>query len=343
MKARKKLWLILALLGAFHILVVFPGFFAPYDFSAQNREFPYAPLSKIHFVDQTGKFHLRPFIYSRTAVSGNYDQYTEDKSRAYPIRFFVRGSRYNVCGPWTTDWHLFGLDGPAQIFLMGTDEFGRDEFSRLLYGGRISLLAGIAGTIISLSLGMLIGTLAGFYHGWLDGLLMRGAELFLALPWLYLLLTIRAALPLRISTTETFFLLVAVLGFVGWARPARLVRGIVLSGKERNYVRAAGGFGASDFYILRRHIAPQLYSVLLTQAALLVPQFVLAEVTLSFLGLGVSEPMPSWGNLLACLQQYNVLSSYWWMLFPALTLVPLFVGYQFLAKNLARASSAAFY
>ena len=156
---------------------------------------------------------------------------------------------------------------------------------------------------------------------------MRIAELFLALPWLYLLFALRAFLPLAVSPLEAFLLVVIVIGMVGWARPARLVRGVVLSVKERDFVRAARGFGASDLYLLRRHIFPETASVLLTQAAILVPQFVLAEMTLSFLGLGVPEPISSWGNLLATLQQYSVLVSYWWMYLPALAIVPFFLGY----------------
>jgi peptide/nickel transport system permease protein len=340
LKRRTRLWAVAALLGAVHILLLIPGFFAPYDYSTQDRELSYAPPSRIHFVDHDGRFHFRPFVYSMAQSQQAYDAFTEDPSRQHPIRFWVRGASYSILGIFVSSRHLFGVESPARIFLMGTDEFGRDEFSRVLYGGRISLLAGVVATLLSLAAGTLLGTLAGFYRGWLDGLLMRGVELFLALPWLYLLLAVRASLPLHISTGATFLLLAAVLGMVGWARPARLVRGVVLSVKERNYVRSARGFGASDFYLLRRHIAPQLSSILLTQAALLVPQYVLAEVTLSFLGLGVSEPVPSWGNLLACLQQYSVLSSYWWMLFPMLLLVPLFAGYQALAGELARRSSA---
>lgn len=343
MKSGTKFWAAFTLLATIHMLLIFPGFFAPYDYSGQNREFSYAPPSRIHFVDHTGKVHLRPFIYLLTQGQQGDGAFAEVTGQPSHIQFLVRGASYSILGIFTSSWHLFGVEGPAKIFLMGTDEFGRDEFSRVLYGGRISLLAGLVATLLSLALGTVLGTLAGFYRGWPDILLMRGAELFLALPWLYLLLTVRAALPLHISTTETFLLLAAVLGMVGWARPARLVRGIVLSTKERNYVQSARGFGASDFYLLRRHIAPQFSSILLTQAALLIPQYVLAEVTLSFLGLGVSEPVPSWGNLLACLQQYSVLSSYWWMLFPAFFLIPLFAGYQLLAGELARRASAAAY
>jgi len=161
-----------------------------------------------------------------------------------------------------------------------------------------------------------------------------GGELFLALPWLYLLFAVRAALPLHISQWQVFLLLISVMGLIGWARPARLIRGVALSAKERNFVLAARGFGASDAYLLRRHVLPQTYAVLLTQITLLVPQYVLAEVTLTFLGLGVGEPMPSWGALLTSLQQYSVLSSYWWMFLPALLLIPLFVVFYAAADAL---------
>ncbi|HTA56625.1 MAG TPA: ABC transporter permease, partial [Candidatus Baltobacteraceae bacterium] len=185
-----------------------------------------------------------------------------------------------------------------------------------------------------LIIGWCVGAVAGYFGGWRDDVLMRLAELFLALPWLYLLFAIRAFLPLTVNPLHAFFLIVAVLAGVGWARPARLVRGIVLSARERDFVRAARGFGASNFYLRRRHILPEASSVLLTQAAILIPQFVLAEMTLSFLGLGVPEPVPSWGNLLSNLQQYSVLVSYWWMYLPALAMVPFFLGYLGLASAL---------
>jgi len=190
------------------------------------------------------------------------------------------------------------------------------------------------GAGITLLLGLCVGAMAGYYGGWRDDLLMRLAELFLALPWLYLLFALRAFLPLTVSPLQAFFLIIAVLGAVGWARPARLLRGVVLSAKERDFVRAARGFGARSGYLLRRHILPEASGVLLTQAAILVPQFVLAEMTLSFLGLGVPEPVPSWGNLLSSLQQYSVLVSYWWMYLPALVMVPYFLGYLGLGSRL---------
>src|SRR5437016_10446157 len=160
---------------------------------------------------------------------------------------------------------------------------------------------------------------------------MGVTELFLSLPWLYFLLGVRAFLPLHLSTIRTFFLLTGVIGVIGWARPARLVRGVVLSARNRNYVLAARGFGGSDFYLLRRHVVPETFGVLLTQATLLVPQYVAAEAVLSFFGLGIAEPVPSWGNMLSTLQQYNVLISYYWLLAPACALVVTSVMYCLLA------------
>ena len=172
------------------------------------------------------------------------------------------------------------------------------------------------------------------FGGSIDAIVMRAAELFLAVPWLYLLFAVRAFLPLSLQPGEAFLLLVVVIGAVGWARPAKMIRAITLGARERHYVLAARLFGGSSIYMIRRHTLPESYSIIATQAALLIPQYILAEVVLSFLGLGVGEPTPSWGNMLSALHQYSVLVSYWWMLLPALMLVPLFLGYLLLASGL---------
>jgi peptide/nickel transport system permease protein len=229
---------------------------------------------------------------------------------------------------------LVGVREPGVIFLLGTDGYGRDLFSRLLYGGRVSLLTGLLAAFLSLALGLALGTAAGFYGGWLDQLLMRGGELVMTLPWLYLLLAVRAFLPLHITTVQAFFLIVAIIGGVGWVRPARLIRGVVLSARERGFVLAARGFGASDAYLIRRHILPLTLGVVLTQATVLIPQYILAEVALSFLGLGVGEPVPSWGNMLAEAQQYHALVAHPWMLAPGLAIIPVLLGYLLLADTL---------
>ena len=317
---------------ALHLAILLAGFVAPYEPAVQNRDFPYVPPTRIHFVDARGHLHLRPFIYQAVARADSLYEYTEARDQEFPVRFFVSGAKYKIAGWLPSHTHLFGVNAPAQVFLAGTDNYGRDQFSRILYGGQISLAAGLLATTVSLLLGLCLGCVAGFYAGWIDESAMRLAELFLVLPWLYVLLAVRAFLPLHISPSQTFLLLVAVIGTIGWARPARLVRGIVLSARSRKYVMASRGFGASDAYILRRHVLPHTYGTLLTQAALLVPQYVIAEVTLSFFGLGLSEPMPSWGNLLANLQQYNVLVSYWWMFAPALALVLVSLGYLTVAN-----------
>jgi peptide/nickel transport system permease protein len=275
----------------------------------------------VRLVDREGTLHLRPFIYAPNA------------RERFPLRFLVRGSEYSVLG-FRVDRHLVGVDAPARLFLFGSDEYGRDILSRLLYGGRISLLAGWGATLLSLGLGLLLGLLAGFHGRWVDEGVMRLAELFLALPWLYLLFAARAFLPLHVEPRDAFLLVVALIGAIGWARPARLIRGVVLSARERKYVVASRGFGATDVHLLRHHVLPHTYGILLTQAAILIPHYMLAEVTLSFFGLGVAEPAPSWGNLLASLQRYYVLTSYWWMFLPAAVLVAVTFTYQVLASSL---------
>jgi peptide/nickel transport system permease protein len=333
MKSPRRLRTWLVALALLHLGVVCAGFFAPYDPTEQDRENPYLPPARIHWIDANGHFHLRPFFYSYLTREDSFGTLREDTAKPLPLKFFASGARYRLLGFIPCRLHLFAAES-GRIYLLGSDAYGRDQLSRILHGGQISLLAGLLGASLTLLLGACVGIAAGYYGGWQDGVLMRFAELFMALPWLYLLLAMRAFLPLAVGPFEAFLLVVVVLGAVGWARPSRLVRGLVLTEKERDFIRAARGFGASDGYLLRRHILPATSGVLLTQAAILVPQFVLAEMTLSFLGLGVPEPVPSWGNLLSNLQQYSVLVSYWWMYLPALALVPFFLGYQGLASAL---------
>jgi peptide/nickel transport system permease protein len=292
-----KLRLVLTFLVGLHAAALFAGILAPYDYAEQHRDYPLAPPMRPHFVG------LRPFVTD-----------PNDATRTYPIHFFS-GSR------------LFAVDPPGVVFLLGTDVYGRDVLSRLLYGARISLFTGLLAACIALALGLFLGTLAGYFGGWLDQLLMRTGELVLALPWLYLLLALRAGLPLHVSTLQAFMLLIAVIGAAGWVRPARLVRGIVLTGKERDFVSAARGLGASNLYLIRRHILPQTWGIVLTQATVLIPQFILAEVSLSFLGLGIGEPVPSWGSMLAQGMQYHAVVSHSWLLLPGIVTVPVLLGY----------------
>lgn len=334
----KRLQLALLALAGLHLVVALAGFLAPYPYAEQDRSLPWAPPTRIHFVDAAGKFHWRPFIYQQVPAPSGFG-YVEDHSRIFPLRFWVPGEPYRLLGLIPAERRLLGVDEPARLFLAGSDGFGRDQWSRLLHGGRISLLAGLLAATLSLSLGLLVGALAGFYGRLTDAVLMRLAELFLSLPWLYLLLGARAFLPLSIAPSQAFLLIVLLVGAIGWARPARMIRGVVLSARERGYVLAARGFGASDRHILWRHILPQTRGLLLTQAAILAPRFILAEVTLSFLGLGVGEPLPSLGSLLGELQKAHVLASYGWMFVPAVALVAVFLAYHGLARALSSAES----
>ena len=328
-----RLWRTLVLLSAIHIVVLGAGFFGPYDPDVQDRELPFAPPTRLHWVDARGRFHFRPFVCPY-ALTGRFGVYKADLRQTFPVHFFVRSAERRPPGVLHSRWHLFGTDDEARIFLLGTDEYGRDQFSRLLYGGQVSLLAALVAAGVSVGLGLLLGSVAGFCGGLIDGISMRLTELFLALPWLYLLLALRAFLPLQTPPRMSVFLFIMLVGVMGWAWPARLVRGVVLTAKERNYVLAARGFGASDAYLLRRHVVPQTFGVAVTQAGLLIPRYILAEVALSYFGLGVGEPLPSLGNMLAEIQPHNLTSSHWWMLLPGVALIPVLAGYYSLADAL---------
>jgi peptide/nickel transport system permease protein len=306
---RSKIALMAGVLASIHVIALFAEFFAPYSFAEQQRSFSYSPPTRLRWIDRHGQFHWRPFVYG-TADGAN--------GPMQPLHFCVRGWSYRLAGlvPW--DRHLFGVARPGAVFLLGADEFGRDQFSRLLAGSRISLSAGWLAAILSLGIGAALGAIAGLAGAWLDDCIMRISEASLALPWIYLLLAGRAILPLDLPSSSAYLILISVVGVLGWARPARLIRGLVLSLRERAYVVAASSFGATPAYLVRVHLLPDALPVVTTQAALLVPQYILAEVTLSFLGLGIDEPSVSWGSMLAGVQHYHVLVSYWWMLLPAL-------------------------
>ena len=328
---RARLWLAATVLVVVHLAALGADWIAPYDFATQHREFAYAPPTRLRFFDQEGQWHWRPFVQTQAGVVGDGGvSGARGAGDVAPLRLWVKGSPRQV-GPWVVETRLFGVEEPARLFLLGTDGFGRDVFSRLLYGARISLLAGLLAAGLSVVLGFVLGTVAGFYGGRVDEILMRFTELFLALPWLYLLFAVRAVLPLELGPIRAFVVFILIVGGIGWARPARLFRGVAVAAKTQEFVLAARGLGASDWHLVTRHVLPQSLGVFWTQFALLVPRFILAEVTLSFLGLGVGEPVPSWGNMLANLRGLQVLVSYGWMLAPAAALLVVVLCYEPLA------------
>ena len=327
MSPRWRLAVPLTALITIHLATLVGGFLAPNSPIAQNRDLAWAPPSKLRFVDAEGRFHLRPFVYPLAVDPKDLDVYHEDRSHPCHLRFFVRGDEYRLAGLFPTNLHFLGVDSPGNLYFLGTDGVGRDVFARTLVGGRISLFAGLLAASLALGIGTVLGGVAGYVGGRTDALLMRGVELFLALPWLYFLLAVRAFLPLDLSPLGTFLLLVTVIGCIGWALPARLIRGVVLSAREQMFVTAARSFGAENGHLLRKHVLPQAFPIIATQAAILIPSYVLAEVTLSFLGLGIADPHPSWGSLLAQLQKYHVMANYSWMFAPAIPLLATFVSY----------------
>ena len=333
MTPRWRLAIPLTALLAIHAATLLGGFLAPNSALHQNRDLAWAPPTRLHFFDAAGRLHLRPFVYPLTADPMEPDVYRENRTEPRPLRLLVRGDEYRLAGLFPTDLHFIGVDPPAKIYFLGTDGVGRDVFARTLVGGRVSLFAGLLAATLALGIGTVLGGAAGYFGGRTDAILMRAVELFLALPWLYLLLAVRAFLPLESSPVGGFLLLVGIVGLIGWAFPARLVRGVVLSAKERLFVTASRGFGAEDAHLLRRHVLPQALPIILTQAAILIPSYVLAEVTLSFLGLGMAEPHPSWGNLLGALQKYHVVASYHWMFAPAVPLLGTFLCYYALSRT----------
>ena len=259
--------------------------------------------------------------------------FVEDTETPYPIRFWVTSEPRKV-GPLVFETRLFGTDSPTGIHLMGTDRYGRDLFSRIVYGARLSLFTGALAGTLAVLLGLWAGSLCVMFGGWVDSLLMRLAELTMSLPWLYLLIGIRAFLPLRIDPVPVFMLTIALVGTLAWAVPARLVRGVLTTAKEQDYVLAARGFGASDAHLLFKHLLPQTRDTLLTQWAILVPKCIMAEVTLSFFGLGVQEPVPSLGSLISVLTEAHGAMARVWMFSPAVALGLAILSYHLLAEAL---------
>ncbi len=292
-------------LAGLYAAVLGAGYLAPYDATEQHREAPLRAPAAMQF--ERGR------LVVADAISGR-----------------------KVAVHWFSGGHLFGVKAPALYFPLGSDEFGRDQFSRILYGGRISLMAALLGAMVSLGLGLAAGLMSALGPVWLDAVLMRLGEVCLALPWLYLLLGVRAFLTLDLSPEAVFVVFVVLAGMLGWARPARLFRGLGLSLKQAGYIEASRGFGASRWYVARRHMLSELRGGVGTQGALLVPQFLLAEVTLSLFGLGINEPGVSWGTMLDVVRQPAMLAMNPWLAMPVLVLVPVFLCFQVCADAMAR-------
>src|SRR5205823_4111257 len=231
--------------------------------------------------DADGHWHAWPFVYG--SLGGADQSYTDDRAARYPLVLFAKGARYRLFGLLPCDRHLFGVTPPGRIYLLGADDAGRDVWTRLLFGSQVSLTVGVVGIVISFTLGLLLGGVSGYFGGWVDTLIMRGTELLLSIPALYLIVALRGVFPLDLPSQQTYLAIVAILAFIGWASLARVIRGMVLSLRQAEYVIAAEALGASRLRIIVRHILPNTMSFTIVAATVAVPGFILGEVFLSFL------------------------------------------------------------
>jgi len=304
-------WLLLVL----YTMALLAPFLSPYAPEEMDRERFFHPPTMLRWIDAEGRFHLTPFVYATHLSDPSSLQYAEDRAQVLPLRYFVKGAPYRLLGVIPTDRHLFGVDSGERIYLLGGDMFGRDVWSRLLHGAQISLTVGLLGIAISFSLGLLLGGIAGYLGGWVDTVIMRGTELLLSIPGLYLIVALRAVFPADLPSQQVYLAIVAILAFIGWASLARVIRGMVLSIRRAEYVAAAEALGAGRLRIIVRHILPNTMSFVIVAATVAVPGYILGEVFLSFLGVGVQEPAASWGNMLNQARSLRALTSFPWMLF----------------------------
>jgi peptide/nickel transport system permease protein len=358
----------------FYVVAALAEFVAPYNYGAQAREETYAPATAIHFYDARGNFHARPFIYARRLTDRLTNAYAEDAARRYPLALFVRGDAYRLFG-LKTDRHLFGvtaddntkdgatnLDQPPslqvssaaassssqippraattmtpRVNLLGTDILGRDRFSQLVASARFSLAVAPLGALLAGALGVVVGCVAGYGGRKTDAVLMRAADAMLALPALVLILAARAALPDKLPLSRAALFLVAVFVAVGWAEMARLVRGLVLELRAREFVTAARSLGMTESRVLLRHVLPNASRAVLVQLSLMVPAFLLAETALSYLGVGVQDPDVSWGKMLKEVNGTALLREQTFaLLSPAVAIFLFVLGVRLLSDGLRR-------
>lgn len=317
-----------------YVIVLFAPFLAPYSYDDDDVLYAYAPPSRIHIYDAERK-QFGPFIYKQIYTTNEYYQrvYQQDHSQKYPLRFFVKGFRYKLFGIWETDRHLFGTAGP-KVFLLGADLKGRDLFSRILYGGKISLYLALSAASISFCLGLFVGGIAGYFGGKVDTLIMRLCELLMMFPAFYLLLILRASFPPNLNSAQVYWLVAILLAFIGWAALARVVRGMAISLRENDYIWAAKASGLSHTKIIIRHIIPHTFSYSLVALVLSIPGYILGEAGLSLIGLGIQEPEASWGNLLSAAMGIVNIRLYPWILTPGIFILVAGVCFYVLGDTL---------
>ncbi len=322
-----------AALIVLYVVMLTAEFLAPYGLDFSDRNAFYAPPVAVHLADTEGHWHL-PFVYAYRQVDPSGPTYAVETTRRFPIHLLVHGFPYRLLGLVPMDLHLLGVDAPARLFLLGSDQFGRDTLSRLLFGSRVSLVIGLLVVVTTFPVGMILGGIAGYYGGIIDNVIMRMVEVLAAFPTFYLTLTLASVLPPTISGAARIFMITLVFSVVGWGGLARVVRGIVLSLRELEYVLAARAAGLTDLRVIIRHVLPGTSSYLIVAATLTIPGAILGESGLSFLGIGVQEPSTSWGLQLAQAQSIEVLTQFPWLLVPGVLIVIAIIAYNFLGDGI---------
>ena len=312
-------------------------FITPYGTDTRNVQAINAPPMSVQFFDKAGEFHLRPFVYGYD-MHINADtwmrDYVENPEKRYPIYFLARGERYEFWNLFYSDIHLFTTGKEGYLHLFGTDQLGRDLFSRVFYGARVSLSIGILGVTLTLFLGVLLGGLAGYIGGLVDRIVQRVIEVLQSLPTLPLWMALSAALPVSWSSLGVYFGITIILSLFGWPALARQVRGKFLALREEDFVMSARLLGAGRMRVIFKHMLPSFNSHMIATATLAVPGMILGETALSFLGIGLRPPVVSWGVLMQQAQNYQVIVLTPWLLLPGLFVVLTVMAFNLLGDGL---------